>query len=86
MANHEDAVGAPWSDYDSLACEGTEADDYPTQRRQAEEMLEQAGVLAAPGSDFCPNTGQHYIRFSYAGATEQIAAAVHRISRWRGGA
>ena len=50
------------------------------------EMLEQAGVLAAPGSDFCPNTGQHYIRFSYAGATEQIEEAVHRISRWRGGA
>ena len=43
LANHEDAVGAPWSDYDSLACEGTEADDYPTQLRQAEEMLEQAG-------------------------------------------
>ncbi|MEE3328123.1 MAG: aminotransferase class I/II-fold pyridoxal phosphate-dependent enzyme [Myxococcota bacterium] len=50
-----------------------------------EEMLEGAGVLAAPGSDFCPNTGQHYIRFSYAGATEQVEEAVHRISRWRGG-
>lgn len=43
FGNHEDAVGAPWSDYDSLACEGTEADDYPTQLRQAEEMLQLEG-------------------------------------------
>ena len=49
------------------------------------DMLENANVLVAPGSDFCPMTGQHYIRFSYAGATEQVEEAVHRISRWRGG-
>jgi len=47
------------------------------------EMLEGAGVLVAPGSDFCPSSGQHYIRFSYAGATEQIEAAVDRIAAWR---
>ena len=48
------------------------------------EMLEQTDVLVAPGSDFCPMSGQHYIRFSYAGATEQIEAAVDRIAKWRG--
>ncbi|MFP8881242.1 MAG: aminotransferase class I/II-fold pyridoxal phosphate-dependent enzyme [Myxococcota bacterium] len=47
------------------------------------EMLENANVLVAPGSDFCPNNGQHYIRFSYAGATAQIEEAVHRIAKWR---
>ncbi|MEE2677919.1 MAG: aminotransferase class I/II-fold pyridoxal phosphate-dependent enzyme [Myxococcota bacterium] len=47
------------------------------------EMLEGAGVLAAPGSDFCPETGQHYIRFSYAGATADIEAALDRIEQWR---
>lgn len=47
------------------------------------EMLEEAGVLAAPGSDFCPDTGQHFVRFSYAGATEDIEEALDRIERWR---
>ena len=48
------------------------------------DMLEGANVLVAPGSDFCPMSGQHYIRFSYAGATEQIEEAVDRIAHWRG--
>ena len=48
------------------------------------EMLEGAGVLAAPGSDFCPDSGQHFIRFSYAGSTEDIEEALDRIGRWRG--
>ena len=47
------------------------------------EMLENANVLVAPGSDFSPMSGQHYIRFSYAGATKQIETAVERISTWR---
>ncbi len=48
------------------------------------EMLEQAGVLVAPGSDFCPDSGQHFVRFSYAGSTEEIEEALDRIERWRG--
>ncbi|HJO23362.1 MAG: aminotransferase class I/II-fold pyridoxal phosphate-dependent enzyme [Myxococcota bacterium] len=47
------------------------------------EMLEGAGVLVAPGSDFCPDSGRHFVRFSYAGATEQIEEALDRIERWR---
>ena len=48
------------------------------------EMLEGCGVLAAPGTDFSPRDGHHFLRFSYAGATEDIEEAVHRIERWRG--
>lgn len=48
------------------------------------DMLEGAGVLAAPGSDFCPDSGQHFVRFSYAGATEEIEEALDRIGGWRG--
>jgi aspartate/methionine/tyrosine aminotransferase len=47
------------------------------------EMLEGAGVLAAPGSDFCPSAGQHYVRFSYAGDGGEIEEALDRIGRWR---
>ena len=47
-------------------------------------MLEEAGVLAAPGSDFCPDSGQHYVRFSYAGETTDVDEALDRIERWRG--
>ena len=48
------------------------------------DMLENAHVLVAPGSDFCPRSGQHFIRFSYAGATDLIEAAIDRIAKWRG--
>jgi aspartate/methionine/tyrosine aminotransferase len=47
------------------------------------EMLEGAGVLAAPGSDFCPKSGKHFIRFSYAGDTQTIEEAMDRIEAWR---
>jgi aspartate/methionine/tyrosine aminotransferase len=48
------------------------------------EMMEKAHVLVAPGSDFCPESGKHFVRFSYAGATEVVEAAVERIAAWRG--
>ena len=48
------------------------------------DMMEAAHVLVAPGSDFCPQSGKHFIRFSYAGATEVVEAAVDRLAAWRG--
>jgi len=30
------------------------------------------GIMAAPGTDFDPQHGHHYVRFSYAGVTEDI--------------
>lgn len=47
------------------------------------DMLAGCGVLASPGSDYDPNHGHHYIRFSYAGATHDIEEAVERMKNWR---
>ena len=47
------------------------------------DMLEGAGVLVAPGTDFCPTTGKHFIRFSYAGETKVIEEAMDRLEAWR---
>ena len=46
-------------------------------------MLEETGVLVAPGSDFCPESGKHFVRFSYAGAPEDIEEALDRIESWQ---
>ena len=48
------------------------------------DMMDNAHVLVAPGSDFCPNSGKHFVRLSYAGSTESIEAAIDRIAAWRG--
>ena len=38
----------------------------------AGRMLEEAGVAATPGTDFDPVHGRRFIRFSYAGSTEDM--------------
>ncbi len=48
----------------------------------AHRMLREAGVAVTPGVDFDTQQGAHYVRFSYAGATERMAEAVRRISHW----
>jgi aspartate/methionine/tyrosine aminotransferase len=48
------------------------------------EMMDKAHVLVAPGSDFCPDAGKHFVRLSYAGSTASIEAAIDRIAAWRG--
>jgi aspartate/methionine/tyrosine aminotransferase len=48
----------------------------------AGRMLEEAGVAATPGLDFDPVHGRHYVRFSYAGSTEEMREAVERIAGW----
>jgi aspartate/methionine/tyrosine aminotransferase len=48
----------------------------------AGRMLEEAGVAATPGIDFDPVHGRHYVRFSYAGSTEEMREAVDRIAGW----
>lgn len=47
-------------------------------------MLKEIGVIATPGTDFDPIHGHHYVRFSYAGSTEEIREAVKRLIKWRG--
>jgi aspartate/methionine/tyrosine aminotransferase len=48
----------------------------------AGRMLEEAGVASTPGIDFDPVHGRRYIRFSYAGSTEEMREAVERIAGW----
>ena len=44
------------------------------------ELLEGAGVAAAPGRDFDRTNGHRYLRFCYAGATETIERALERLA------
>lgn len=50
----------------------------------ARRMLAEAHVAATPGRDFDPFAGQRYMRFSYAGSSEDMTAALDRIGRWLG--
>ena len=46
-------------------------------------MLEETGVAATPGVDFDPLRGAGTVRFSFAGATADMAEAVRRLKAWR---
>ena len=46
------------------------------------ELLAQTGVAATPGNDFDPLDGASYVRFSFAGSTEDMAEACRRLREW----
>jgi len=48
----------------------------------ARNMLNEAGVAATPGRDFDPFDGGRYMRFSYAGAPQDITRALERLEAW----
>jgi aspartate/methionine/tyrosine aminotransferase len=48
------------------------------------EMLEGAGVAAAPGLDFDRTDGNRFVRFSFAGARATIEEGLARMERWLG--
>jgi aspartate/methionine/tyrosine aminotransferase len=48
----------------------------------AKRMLEEARVAATPGVDFDPLRGHDFIRFCYAGSTDDMREAVARIGAW----
>jgi aspartate/methionine/tyrosine aminotransferase len=48
----------------------------------ASRMLEEAGVAVTPGIDFDPLRGSAFVRLCYAGARDDMAAAVERIGTW----
>jgi aspartate/methionine/tyrosine aminotransferase len=50
----------------------------------AKRMLEQASVAATPGLDFDPLRGKEFLRFSYAGSSDDMREAVKRIGDWIG--
>jgi aspartate/methionine/tyrosine aminotransferase len=47
-------------------------------------MLDETGVATTPGIDFDVDRGPSFVRFSFAGATEEMAAAADRLQRWLG--
>jgi aspartate/methionine/tyrosine aminotransferase len=47
-------------------------------------MLHEAGVAATPGLDFDRERGAHAVRFSFAGAENDVAEGVKRLRAWLG--
>ena len=45
-------------------------------------MLAETGIAATPGIDFDPARGHRYVRFSFAGTTEDMAEAAERLKDW----
>ncbi|PZQ49186.1 MAG: 1-aminocyclopropane-1-carboxylate deaminase [Rhodovulum sulfidophilum] len=53
-------------------------------RTLAARILREAGVAVTPGLDFDPGRGAGTLRFSYAGATGDIAEGLRRLRAWAG--
>ena len=49
-----------------------------------QRMLAETGVATTPGIDFDPQRGSRYVRFSIAGATEEMIEAARLLRAWRG--
>jgi len=46
-------------------------------------MLAETGVATTPGIDFDPQQGHRFMRFSFAGSTENMAEAAKRLIAWK---
>jgi len=46
-------------------------------------MLNEAGVATTPGIDFDPFNGNRFVRFSFAGSSDDMLEACHRLKKWR---
>ena len=47
-----------------------------------DRMLAETGVAATPGVDFDPGRGHRFVRFSFSGATDEIAEAAAQLQDW----
>ena len=47
-----------------------------------ERLLRETGVATAPGVDFDPVEGRHFIRFSFAVSTPEVREAIGRLTPW----
>jgi aspartate/methionine/tyrosine aminotransferase len=47
-----------------------------------EQLLRDTGVCTAPGVDFDPVEGKHFIRFSFAVSTAEVEEALRRVTPW----
>jgi aspartate/methionine/tyrosine aminotransferase len=45
-------------------------------------LLRDTGVATAPGVDFDPVEGRHYMRFSFAVSTSEVQDALQRMTPW----
>ncbi len=45
--------------------------------------LDEIGVAVTPGVDFDPARGHRWVRFSFAGAVDEVAEAVRRLGQWK---
>jgi aspartate/methionine/tyrosine aminotransferase len=45
-------------------------------------LLAETGVALAPGVDFDPANGHRWVRFSFAGAGDDVRGALDRLARW----
>ncbi len=48
------------------------------------KLLAETGIAITPGIDFDAARGGRYVRFSFAGSTEDMAEAARRLKAWRG--
>jgi aspartate/methionine/tyrosine aminotransferase len=48
-----------------------------------QRMLAETAVAATPGTDFDPERGSRYMRFSFAGDTQSISQAMERLIHWK---
>jgi aspartate/methionine/tyrosine aminotransferase len=46
-------------------------------------MLAETGVAATSGFDFDESRGSRYMRFSYAGKTDDMHDALERLGKWQ---
>jgi aspartate/methionine/tyrosine aminotransferase len=51
-----------------------------------EQLLRATGVATAPGIDFDPVEGRHFIRMSFAVTTPEVEEALRRMASWLAGA
>ena len=51
-------------------------------RALARDILDKAGVAVTPGLDFDPVRGHHWLRFSYARSTQDIAEGLGRLKTY----
>jgi aspartate/methionine/tyrosine aminotransferase len=57
----------------------------PDSHDFCKRMLEETGVAATPGTDFDPELGHRFVRFSFAGSAGDMRLAADRLIAWQGG-
>jgi aspartate/methionine/tyrosine aminotransferase len=74
-----DAIAPPDGAFYIYACVRHLTDDSLSF---CKTLLRETGVATAPGVDFDPAEGRHYIRFSFAVSTPQVEEAIERLTAW----